>query len=210
MDRREREPDPLEALMVFGEGLQSRIWTSFPGIIQSYDPTKRTCTVQPALKAQVEDITGTKKWVNLPLLVDCPVQFPSGGGVVLTFPITAGDECLVILASRCIDAWWQLGGVQVQAEFRMHDLSDGMLIPGFSSLPNVEPGLSTSAAQLRTKAGTTYVEVSPTGLITVKAVTKVSLQAPAIDLVSANVTINGRDFMSHIHPVGAGFSGGVV
>lgn len=197
-------------MMVFGEGIQSRIWTSFPGVIQSYDPEKRTCVVQPALKALVEDVNGVKTWVNLPLLVDCPVQFPGGGGVTLSFPIAAGDECLVIFSARCIDAWWQLGGVQVQAELRMHDLSDGMVIPGFSSVPNVEPSLSTTKAQLRNKAGTTYVEVDPNGEVTVKATVKVTLQAPAIDLVSSNVTINGRDFMGHQHITGSSNTGGVV
>ena len=197
-------------MMVFGEGIQSRIWTSFPGVIQSYDPTKRTCVVQPALKALVEDVNGVKSWINLPLLVDCPVQFPGGGGITLSFPIAAGDECLVIFSARCIDAWWQLGGVQVQAELRMHDLSDGMVIPGFSSVPNVEPALSTTKAQLRNKAGTTYVEVDAAGEVTVKATVKVTLQAPAIDLVSSNVTINGRDFMGHVHVSGSGTTGGVV
>lgn len=210
MDRREREPDLLEGLMTFGEGLQSKLWTALPGIIQSFDATKQTVVVQPSIQAQVHDYDGSAKWVNLPLLVDCPVHFPSGGGVMLTFPIAAGDECLVIFANRCIDAWWQLGGVQVQAEFRMHDLSDGMVLPGFDSLPNVAPNISTSKAQFRNQAGTTYVEVDPTGNITLKAPTLVTIQAPAINLSSSSIALNGRDFMSHIHPVGAGFSGGVV
>ena len=29
--------------------------------------------------------------------------FPGGGGFALTFPVAAGDECLVVFASRCID-----------------------------------------------------------------------------------------------------------
>ena len=177
-------------MMVFGEGIQSRIWTSFPGVIQSYDPTKRTCVVQPALKALVEDVKGVKSWVNLPLLVDCPVQFPSGGGLTLSFPLTQGDECIVVFSARCLDAWWQLGGVQVQAELRMHDLSDGMVIPGLRSVPNVEPALSTNSAQLRTFGGDTLVEVTTSGEINITASSSVNVTAPGITL-NGPVTING-------------------
>jgi hypothetical protein len=200
MDRRERDPDPLESLMVFGERLRSELWTSLPGIIQSFDPIKQTCVVQPALQFQVEDPQGNLSWINMPLLVDCPVFFPSGGGITLTFPIAKGDECLVIFANRCIDAWWQNGcgpdangntTTQVQAEFRMHDLSDGMVLPGFDSVPNVNPSVSTSAAQLRNRAGDTFVEVGPTGVIKVHASASVEVTAPAITL-NGLVTINGN------------------
>ena len=64
-----------------------------------------------------------------------PVVFPGGGGFALTFPVAAGDECLVVFASRCIDAWWQSGGVGEPMEPRMHDLSDGFALIGVRSQP---------------------------------------------------------------------------
>lgn len=63
-------------------------------------------------------------------------MMPRGGGFALTFPVAAGDECLVVFADACIDSWWQSGGVQNQAEKRRHDLSDGIVIPGLWSQPN--------------------------------------------------------------------------
>src|SRR6187431_703340 len=107
LDRRERAGDFTEAMLTTQDGMQARLWTCVPGIIQSFDPAKRTCVVQPAIKALVQAPDGTESWVALPLLVDCPVQFPGGGDVVLTFPLKTGDECLVVFASRCIDSWWQ-------------------------------------------------------------------------------------------------------
>ena len=191
MDRRELGTDLNEALMVFGERWQSKLWTALPGIIQSFDPATQTCVVQPTLQFEVADAEGNTTWVNMPLLVDCPVFFPSGGGITLTFPIAAGDECLVIFANRCIDGWWQLGGIQTQAEFRMHDLSDGMVLPGFDSVPNVTPNLSTTAAQLRNRAGDTFVEVAPSGVIKVNASASVAVTAPSITL-NGPVTVNGN------------------
>lgn len=85
-----------------------------------------------------------------------------GGGCTLTFPIAEGDECLVIFASRCIDAWWTAGGVQVQSEFRMHDLSDGFAIVGPFSQATKISGWSTSAVQLRSNDGEAYLQLNPT------------------------------------------------
>src|SRR5690606_4330979 len=99
--------------------------------------------------------------LRIPLLLDCPVVFPGGGGVTLTFPIKPGDEALVVLASRCIDSWWQLGGVQGQAEQRMHDLSDGFVLAGVRSQPR-RFTVDTEAAQLRTDDGTALIELNPT------------------------------------------------
>lgn len=162
MDPRERMEDPLVAARAMLRGWQADIWTALPAKVQSYDAAKMTVEVQPTIQAQVRSPEGKQPWSNvtLPVCVDCPVQFPSGGGFVLTFPIAVGDEGIVIFSSRCIDAWWQNGGVQPQAELRLHDLSDGMFIPGLFSQPRVvTPSPSTSAAQLRSADGQTVVEV---------------------------------------------------
>lgn len=161
LDRRERSGELPEALMMAQEGHAANLWTALPGIIQSFDPAARTCVVQPTIQALVTNPDGSTQWVTLPVLVDCPVQFAQGGGVVLTFPITQGDECLVVFASRCIDSWWQSGGIQVQAELRMHSLSDGFVLPGVRSKPNVEGAISTTEAQLRSVDGTTKVRLNP-------------------------------------------------
>ncbi|KAF1003695.1 MAG: hypothetical protein GAK36_00203 [Pseudomonas sp.] len=175
--------DPIEWVSIALNGLQSKLWTALPGIIQSFDANAMTCVIQPAVQALVRDETGALAPVNLPLLLDCPVQFPAGGGVTLTFPVAAGDECLVVFASRCIDAWWQSGGIQAQAELRMHDLSDGFALLGFRSQPRVIAAINTSAAQLRSDDGATFVEVAPGGGVTITA--------PAGLTINANVQVNG-------------------
>jgi Phage protein Gp138 N-terminal domain len=158
------------------DGRQAAIWTSMPGIIESFNPLEMTAAVQPSTQARVQGSDGSFSWVTLPLLIHCPVQFPAGGGFTLTFPVAPGDECLVVFASRCIDAWWQSGGVQPQAELRMHDLSDGFVLLGFRSIPRVIANLSSSTTQLRSDDGSTYVEVRSDG--------KLKLVAPSgVDVV---------------------------
>src|SRR5206468_1066558 len=125
MDRRERSGDLLAGLLALQQSWAGELYVALPGLVQSFDPVKRTCVVQPAVKASIMTSDGSSRWDKMPLLLDCPVVFPGGGDVVLTFPLKLGDEVLVVFSDRCIDAWWQNGGLQNQAELRMHDLSDG-------------------------------------------------------------------------------------
>src|SRR5574343_122065 len=150
MDRREGFNDIPTALLAALQGWQSGVWTALPCIVQSFNAAAMTIVARSAIRGVIRNPQGSEYELEMPLLLDVPVIFPSGGGFTLTFPITEGDECLVVFASRCIDSWWQLSGVQGQAEFRMHDLSDGLAFVGPRSQPRAVSGISTTAVQLRT------------------------------------------------------------
>jgi hypothetical protein len=189
VDRKERFDNLQLALITALVGFQSTIWTAIPCIIQSFNPLQQTCVAQPSIQAQVRDTEGNFTWVNLPLLLDVPVYFPSGGGYTLTFPVNQGDECLVVFASRCIDSWWQSGGIGVQADQRMHDLSDGFAFVGVKSLPNNIPNISTTGVQLRSNTGLTSVDITG-GTITLTAPTLVLINAPSVEF-TGNVKVDG-------------------
>lgn len=176
--------DPENALRLALDGRQSMLWTAFPGIVIDVNFTDMTCSIQPAIQGTVEDESGVIESVDMPVLIKVPICFPKAGGFVLTLPLSAGDEVLVVIASRCIDAWWQSGGVQRAMEARMHDLSDGFCIPGPCSVPNVIPAISSSGAQLRNEAGTTYLEISADG--------KIKLVSPTAIAVTGDLTVSGK------------------
>lgn len=192
MDRRERGVSATEAMIAAFQGFKAEIWNAMPGIIQSFDPSKMTVVVQPAIKALWRDPTGAQTWQTMPLCLDVPVVFPGGGGCTMTFPLVTGDECLLVFASRCVDAWWQSGGIGVQAELRMHDLSDGFCLPGPRSQPRVLSGISTSALQIRSDDGAAFIEVGTSApyAISIQTAGDVSVQAPNINL-TGNVVITG-------------------
>lgn len=188
MDRLERAPQPVDVMQAVLLAHQSAMWTAMPGIIKAYRQAKHEVDVQIAIQVQVRqpDQQGTVQWIKIAMLPDVPVFFPSGGGFTLTFPIKVGDECLVVIASRCIDAWRQSGGEDnQQSELRMHDLSDGFAFVGFRSLPEVlSPAPSTTDVALRSDDGQTKISI--------KADLSVLVQAPAsIVLTAPQVTING-------------------
>ena len=191
------------------QAIMSAMRVSMPGIIQSFDPDAVTAVVQPAIKGVELDESGADVSVNIPLLVDVPVVFPRGGGCTLTFPVKAGDECLVIFADRCIDFWWQNGGVQKPVDLRMHDLSDAFAIVGPQSQAHKISGISTSAAQLRTDDGAAFVEVAAGHAITVKTPGKLTANADGgTEITSPTIALNGNVTINGNLSQGMGASGG--
>ena len=143
------------------------MWTAIPGIVVSR--SGNNVSVNPAIQGKTQDPKGNITNVNMPQLVNVPLVMPGGGGFAVTLPIGVGDEVLVIFASRCIDGWWQAGGIQPQVEIRMHDLSDGFAIPALMSQPKALSGISAGTMQLRSTDGATYIEVAGGGVVNIVA-----------------------------------------
>lgn len=205
MDRAQLLNDQEEATRLLLEGNQVGLWTALPAIVTKVTLSAMTIEVQPALQAVIEDETGKLTPVNLPLLVDVPIVFPSAGGFTITLPIAIGDEVLVIFSSRCIDAWWQSGGVQQAMEARMHDLSDGFAIPGPRSTPRKISGISSTALQMRNDAGTSYVEISADGKIKLVSASEIDitgdLKVTGTITATTDVKVGSVSLTSHVHQV---------
>lgn len=180
-----------EVLASERQTINEQLRVALPGIIQSFDHESVTAVIQPAIRYIERDNDGNKTTKDYPLLVDVPVVFPRGGGCTLTFPVKEGDECLVIFADRCIDFWWQSGGIQEPVDGRMHDLSDAFCIVGPQSQAKKISGISTTAAQLRTDDGSAFIELSAGGDITATTAGNATINAPEI-ILNGNVTINGN------------------
>lgn len=190
------EQDLIDTVM---NRVMSNLRVAMPGVIQSFNPDDVTCVVQPSIMGHDTGSDSNKESNPLQLLTDVPVVFPRGGGCTLTFPVSPGDECLIIFADRCIDFWWQSGGVQEPVSNRMHSLSDAFVIVGPQSQAKKISGISASAAQLRTDDGAAFVEVAAghditvttTGKLTASAQGGTEITSPSI-VLNGNVTINGN------------------
>lgn len=133
--------------------------TALPGIIVSFDATKQTASVQSTISRVAHDDTSKP----LPLCVDVPVHFPGGSGYVLTFPVTPGDECLLVFSERAIDGWFESGEVTPPTDYRLHDLSDGFALVGFRSQPKKITNFSTTNVELRSEDASTKISLSSDG-----------------------------------------------
>ncbi|WP_227728581.1 Gp138 family membrane-puncturing spike protein [Yersinia proxima] len=181
-----RSGELAETLRTLQSSVSSQLRVSMPGVVQSFDAESVTCDIQIGIKGE----SGGES-TNLSVLTNVPVLFPRGGGVTMTFPIKAGDECLLIFGDRCIDFWHQSGDIQETVDEREHDLSDAFAIIGPQSQAKKISGISTSAAQFRSDDGSTYFEINPT-------TKKIKIVAPGgLDIVtpkaefSAEVLVNG-------------------
>lgn len=156
-----RSGELSEVLKTERSVINNQLRVALPGIVQSFDPDTVTAVVQPAIRYIEQDNNGNQSTHDYPLLMDVPVVFPRGGGCTITFPVKAGDECLLVFSDRCIDFWWQSGGVQEAVDPRQHDLSDAFAFLGPQSQAAKISNISTSTLQMRSDGGETYVELDP-------------------------------------------------
>ena len=198
MQRAERQDDQVAAFQLAMESVGLNLRVACPAIVESYDAEAMTIVAQPVGQEAYRTPQGTTQSGSLPQLVDVPVVFPRGGPFTLTYPVAKGDECLIVFADRCIDAWWQSGDVQPQAEARMHDLSDAIAIVGPFSQATKIAKPHTENVQLRHNDGDCWIEITPEknintetpgkgkwhfgGLLEIQSDTEILMNAPHIGL----------------------------
>lgn len=207
----ERAADENEMYRRMLDAASEKIRSAIPAKVVSFNAAKQTIVAQPLIREKVIDrTTGSVQWVQLPPLPDVPVQFPQAGNFVLTLPITAGDEVLLVFNDLCIDAWWASGGIQNWNVRRRHDLSDAVAIPGLNSVPNVIPDIATDAAELRSKDGAIKVQVKGDKVSLIAGSNKIELSATEIAF-TGTLKFNGFPYLAHTHadPV-SGTTGPVI
>jgi len=107
------------------------------GIVQSFDSADQTASVRLVIKKVLSiNKDGTRVLQERPVLLKVPAIILSGGQAGLTFPITTGDECVVLFNDREIDNWFISGDVRAPSTVRTHDLSDGIALVGLRSIAN--------------------------------------------------------------------------
>lgn len=171
------------------------------GIIQSFDAEKQEVAVKIAFQ-QVTSIKpdNTKTLAEYPLLLRVPVFFPSGGGYTLTFPIAAGDECLVVFNDRQIDNWLVNGAGSPPSMGRIHDISDGIAFVGIRSNPRALASVSTNAVELRADDNSSKISMGG-GQLNIVAPNGVNITTPQVT-VSGDVVAGGEtiSLVHHVHP----------
>lgn len=125
---------------------------ALPGRIESFDPETQLARVKPLIH-ETHETPGGEATAPLPIVSDVPVQFPGGGGFVVTFPVAAGDPCWLVFADRALDAWLQSGRDGEPVDLRRHALSDAVAILGVRSRAGALAEFDAGGARLGAEGG---------------------------------------------------------
>lgn len=135
------------------------VHTALPGEIIRFDPDKGTADVQPKGKYLTDD----GKRLEYPVITEVPVTFPfcQTESVGMAFPVSKGDNCLIIVSEVELDEW--RSGAESEAPLRF-DLTSAIAVPGLL-LGNV--GMVSRACKQKAAivwSGGTEIAVSKSGI----------------------------------------------
>lgn len=117
-----------DVLEIHTDAYMENVHTSISGKIVSYDSIERKASVLPLIKLKtIKEVN-----VDLPVIDNVPVMFPSGSTFVLKWDIKPGDGCLLIFSEVGLGNYLNGNGVlQVATEDSSRfDLTDAICIPG--------------------------------------------------------------------------------
>jgi hypothetical protein len=196
MQQSERIQSDGDARQSIIDEVMGQLRVAMPAKVVSVDLGRQVVSLKPLVQARVRGQDGAITPTDYPVITECPIVFPRGGGFALTFPINVGDECLAIFEDSCIDFWWQNGGVSNPQDERRHDLSDCVALFGITSQPRKLPSVQADAIELRTESRSDYISlqgsninVNISGTATVNA-SKAVVNCPT-NQINGNVTISG-------------------
>jgi len=124
-----------EALEVCFEQFSSVLNCVKIGKILSFDKTKQTCNIEILHKMKNQYIATRNELLDYPELQDVPVVVMGGGGAYTSYPISAGDECVVLFNDYQKDGWQNTGEPAQTFIQRKHNIADPIAIVGLRSLP---------------------------------------------------------------------------
>lgn len=121
------------------------VHVSMPGRIKSYDASTQLAEVECLLNPTLMTAEG-EETIVIGVISNVPIEFPSGGGYFISFPLAAGDPVKLTFHDYSLDVWMQRGGVVDVKDLRSHHQSDASAYPGLRAKP--EKLTSASASKL--------------------------------------------------------------
>lgn len=96
-----------EALDAFLKRKSENIYTSYPGLIKTYDPITNTCSIQPLFKKK---IGGSSEPQQPPIISEIPLVSMRSEEAIIRFPKESiiGTMCLVVCSYVSIENWSKL------------------------------------------------------------------------------------------------------
>lgn len=136
-----------------------------PATVLSFNASKQTVSVQPSIKTRAPD--GTLS--SLPVISNVPVQYPRAGKGGMKFPLSAGDEVMLVFSDRSLDVWKSKGGTVDPQEGRKFNITDAVAYVGGSSPAHADGAFP--AADLEISWGAAKVVLKESGAVEIQGTT---------------------------------------
>lgn len=117
------QPNLSQLVEAVVEATGEQIRVAVPGVFASVASDLSTATVQPAIRRNDSAAD--------PAIPDVPILFPRFAKGRLTWPVEAGDPCLLVFCDRSIEEWTDADGEREvePTDPRTHDITDALAIP---------------------------------------------------------------------------------
>lgn len=160
------ENELADVLQLVMDRSNAKIRTTIPAKVQSFDKDTQTATVRPAVQSYYFDVDEDEPAAYHPEpIANCPVWYPAGDGFSIRWPLTNGDDVLILVAERSIDEWAATGNSDaIPRDLRRFDLSDAIVLPGLRPPSNALSDFKGDGLEIRHSAGA-KLRVTKTGQI---------------------------------------------
>ena len=156
-----------EVLQQFLRSRLDTMHTCLPGRFESYEGhVTRKSKVKPLAKYRTPD----NQNIDMPIIDNVPVIFPSAGAFNLLYPIKRGDGCLILFAESGIGNYLAGTGQPVNSDDQSRfSLTDAIAIPGMwtfrNSPKNADRIELTDSGDLEIEVGGNLIKVGKLGTL---------------------------------------------
>lgn len=133
------------------------------GQIVDFDPTTQKATVKVNYQPRHNG-----EPVDMPNLLEVPVQMPRAGGYVFSAPIKAGDGVQLVPQMRDMDNWYLDSGAQQTATQRAFNWSDMIAVPGLNPAAKAMANYDNENVFVGTDDHQNGLRVSPGGTVAIE------------------------------------------
>jgi hypothetical protein len=170
---------------------------SLPGQIKSYDVGTQLAEVEVCINP-TRRCDGGDELVVLGVIKNVPIEWPSGGGYFMSFPLNKGDPVKLTFHDFSLDQWIEKGGVVDVDDQRTHHLSDASAFPGMHARPSKLSSASASKLiigkdgdpSMQITIDGNFIKLSDNATKLVALAEKAAQWAAALDAVIGGTVIN--------------------
>lgn len=190
----QREISLQEMVDKFAKNAVVQMYTQLPCKITKYDPTNMIASIQPLTKQWVynEDLKGGGAAFEMPEIREVTVAFERAGNLVMTWPVTVGDECLVEFMHKSSINAFKTGQVGEPLHLENGNPQDCIAVLRQFSLPKHIEVITPSeiAVELRTVDGMASISLNDDG-----TQSKVTVGGTTFTIIDGTVTIDGANLV---------------